>query len=115
MSINREETNIVVVDDEKSILDSLGRILRREGYNVITFSNPKDALDVLRKKNISLLITDLWMPDVSGLELMKLSKKLSPETEVILMTAYGSVELQLKLLKKEHTILSQNPLKKPLC
>jgi DNA-binding NtrC family response regulator len=92
--------HILVVDDEESILDSLERILKRKGFKVTCKNNSEDALEFIKKEDISLIITDLRLPKMSGLDLLKLAKKVAPHIEIILMTAYGSVEIAVESIKE---------------
>jgi two-component system response regulator HydG len=80
------------VDDEPGIVDSLSKIFERESLRVLTARSGGEALEILRREPVSVVLTDLIMPGLSGLDLLKASRSVSPETETILMTAYGSVE-----------------------
>lgn len=91
---------VAVVDDEKPNLESLQRILRSDGAQVVTFQDPSSALIELRKSPPDILITDLRMGNWSGLELLEAVKLLDPTIEVILMTAYGTVEVAVEAMKK---------------
>jgi DNA-binding NtrC family response regulator len=112
MSSNSTKPNLLVVDDENSILESLGRLLKKEKYNVFLKSSAEAALPILEREKIALLLTDLRLPKMSGLELMKLSRQLSPETEIILMTAYGSVELAVESIKEGAYDFITKPIKR---
>jgi len=83
---------ILIVDDEETQRIVLKKMLTREGYDVKTASNGIDALDRFREATADVIVTDIKMPDMSGLELFKEVKRLNPDTSVILMTAYGSIE-----------------------
>ncbi|HTE56885.1 MAG TPA: sigma-54 dependent transcriptional regulator [Kofleriaceae bacterium] len=103
---------ILVVDDEPGILDSLSRIFRREGLEVVTASDGAAGLEVLRKQRISVLLTDLMMPRTTGMDLLKASKTVAPETEVVLMTAYGTVETAVAAMKEGAYDFVTKPLKR---
>ncbi len=103
---------ILVADDEKSILDSLERIFRKEGHRVITASNGKKALDVLRSQRIDIVVTDLLMPEMTGDELLRAAKTIAPEAEVILMTAHGTVENAVAAMKEGAYDFVTKPLKR---
>ena len=90
---------ILVVDDEESNLKVLERLLGREGYEVRTARTGPDALDLARANTPELLLTDLKMPGMDGLELLKAVRTVSPTTEVIMMTAYGTVEIAVEAMK----------------
>lgn len=86
----REE--VLVVDDEPQMLIALNEALRRRGYGVTTAGSGMEALCRLRERHYQLVITDLRMPEVSGLDLLRKVKTLSPQTPVILLTAYGTIQ-----------------------
>jgi len=91
---------LLVVDDDPSNLESLARIFRRERVEVMTATDGKEALALLRKTRISVVLTDLMMPSMNGLDLLRASKTVSPETEFILMTAFGTVETAVEAMKE---------------
>lgn len=82
---------IIIVDDEESILDVLGQYLNRNGYEVDTFSDGKEALLALKHNNYDVMVTDLVMPKVDGLQLINYLQKEYINTIAILMTGYGSL------------------------
>jgi two-component system response regulator HydG len=91
---------VAIVDDERPNLDSLQRILKSDGAQVVVFQDPAEALPSLRKNPPDILITDLRMGNWSGLELLEAVKLLDPNIEVIVMTAYGTVEVAVEAMKK---------------
>jgi len=82
---------ILVVDDEQDMLTPLLRTLRCRGFSVEGASNGAEALQLFKKKSFSLVITDFKMPHMSGIELLRNVKKLSPDIPVIMITGYGTV------------------------
>src|SRR5579883_1894818 len=97
---------LLIVDDDVSNLESLQRIFQRpqteaqaQAPAVLTAPGGKEALEILRKQRIDVLLCDLMMPAVSGMDLLKAVQTLSPETVVILMTAYGTVETAVEAMK----------------
>jgi two-component system NtrC family response regulator len=84
--------NILVVDDEKNYTMIIGEILQEEGYASITASSGMEALDILNNEIIDLVLTDVKMPGMSGIQLLENIKEINPDIPVIIMTAYGSVE-----------------------
>ena len=68
---------VLVVDDERGIVDSLATILEREGLTALKTTDPKQALEILRKQRISVLITDLMMPGMSGMDLLKAARAIA--------------------------------------
>jgi len=90
---------ILIVDDERPNLESLERILRSDGAAVEVFQDPQEALVRLRKGGIDILLTDLRMHPLNGLELLKAAKLADSSVEVILLTAFGTVELAVEAMK----------------
>ena len=84
--------NIMVVDDEPLVRRSLSEFLTLEGYTVNIAGSAKEALELLKNYAADLVITDIKMPEMSGVELLKTIKKEHPETQVILITGYGTIE-----------------------
>jgi len=87
---------LLLVDDEHAHLMTLEKLFVREGYTVLTASDGQDALELVRAHEINLVITDVMMPKIDGMELLQLIRTLRPEAEVILMTAFGTVELAVQ-------------------
>jgi two-component system response regulator HydG len=94
-----ESKNILVVDDHKNFRDSLVKILQGEGLRVFPANDGEEALDTLRRELIHLVLTDLKMPKMDGVELLKVAKTIRPEVEVILITGYGTVDTAVKAMK----------------
>ena len=91
---------ILVVDDDQGLRDFLKIMLSREGYQVSTAAEGKEALRLCQKQKYDLVITDLKMPKVGGLELLRAIKEVSPETMVIVITAFASGETALVAMKE---------------
>ncbi len=91
---------ILVVDDEKSMRDFLDIFLKQEGYRVRCVSSGKDAFEILEKKEFDLVITDIKMPDISGVEVLKKVNSLNLNTPVIMITAFASNETALEALNQ---------------
>lgn len=83
---------LLVVDDEPAHRESLRRIFERAGYEVLTAEDGESALRLLQKEPVNVVLTDLVMPRMDGQALLKAAKAAQPEAEVVLMTAYGTVE-----------------------
>jgi FixJ family two-component response regulator len=83
---NRPE-NICVVDDDTSVLKALGRLLSSAGLRMMPFSDPRLFLAHAEEHKIALVIIDVWMPELSGLEVQRLLQRVAPSTPVIIMTA----------------------------
>ncbi len=86
-----EKPNILVVDDEKDICMALNILLTKEGYEVKEAYNGEQALDRLREANFDVVMTDIRMGKMDGFEVLKQAQKISPETSVVMMTAFASV------------------------
>src|SRR5438874_3820183 len=83
---------LLVLDEDRIILQSLGQFLRREGYEVRTTDNPEDALGILESAQIELLLADINMPGVKPADFLRQIKKRFPQVVVIVITGYGSIE-----------------------
>ncbi len=121
---------LLIVDDDLANLESLQRIFQRpssaagaagaagasdKGLRevvILAARDGKEALDLLRKQRIDVVLSDLMMPGMSGLDLLKAAQKVSPETEVILMTAYGTVETAVAAMKDGAYDFITKPLKR---
>ncbi len=95
----RHPRKILVVDDEPSVTGSMELILNDAGFDVLTANNYVDSINLLKQHPINLVITDLRISDASGLDLIRYIKSHTPETEVILMTAYGSLDITIEAIK----------------
>jgi DNA-binding NtrC family response regulator len=108
-----EKAEILVVDDEKDMLVLLGRILSsRPGWNVATCHDPVRALKLTDKKNPDLIITDLKMPGLSGMDVLEHVRNKSASTAVILMTAYGTIESAVEATRKGAFDYIEKPFRK---
>ncbi len=91
---------VLVVDDELSMREFLEIMLLKEGYNVITACNGFDALAILEKEPVDLIITDIRMNGIDGLKVLKKSKEINPATVVIMISAYASAETAVQAMKE---------------
>src|SRR6476659_1452160 len=103
---------LLVVDAEPSNLASIEKIFQRDGMRVLTADGAKAALELARHHRIQVVLTDLMMPGVSGLELLRALKQLSPDTEVVMMTAYGTVETAVQAMREGAYDFVEKPLKR---
>jgi two-component system sensor histidine kinase/response regulator len=83
---------ILVTDDELATLETLSANLEEMGYRVTTASNGREALELIRKRGFNIVIADIKLPDISGLEILETAKELNPETAVIMITGHASLE-----------------------
>jgi DNA-binding NtrC family response regulator len=92
--------NILVVDDEPLVRRSLSEFLTLEGYTVNSASNGREALDLLKDYTADVIITDIKMPELDGIQLLQQIKKYYPGTSVIFITGYGSIENAVEAMKE---------------
>jgi len=91
--------NILVVDDEIEMRIALETTLKREGHQITLAENGKQALEKLNEDSFDLVLTDVKMPKMNGVELLKALKKKSPKTVAIMMTAYGDIDNAVETIK----------------
>jgi two-component system response regulator AtoC len=94
------ETTLLLVDDEESFRKLTGRELGRTGYRVETAGNLEEARQALSRRNFHLVLLDMRMPDGTGLDLLTEIKETAPDTEVVMLTAYGTVEEGVRAMKQ---------------
>jgi len=92
--------NILIVDDEKHYPMIISEVLAEEGYRAFTASSGMEALDILNNQFIDLVLSDVKMPGMSGIDLLEKIKALKPDLPVIIMTAFGSVEKAVEAMHK---------------
>lgn len=93
------KSRILVVDDEESIREFLNIMLRKEGYDVTCVEDGQKAIDVLKKKSFDMIVSDLQMPNVTGIELLKHVKDNYPDLLFMLITAFGTTETAVEAMK----------------
>jgi two-component system probable response regulator PhcQ len=91
---------VLFVDDEPEIIDSLRRTLRDESYRILGTTSPADALDILDRETVDLLIADIDMPDINGLELVARVRRTHPEVVRMLLTGDASLESALEAINE---------------
>jgi DNA-binding NtrC family response regulator len=90
---------ILIIDDEPILRQSLEMALIGAGYEVFSTGTGEEGLDVFEKENPDIVLLDHWLPGINGDEVLKRIKEKSPETPVIIMTAQGSIEMAVNLMK----------------
>jgi two-component system, NtrC family, response regulator HydG len=106
------QVTVLVVDDDRANLESVCRIFQREGVATLSAANGQEALDLLRKPEVGVMVTDLMMPGMDGQELLKAARTLRPDVEVVLMTAYATVETAVAAMKDGAYDFITKPLKR---
>jgi DNA-binding NtrC family response regulator len=94
-----DDFQILFVDDDQQILEIVSAYLSRFGYLVDTASNGNIAIEKVQQKDYAVVFTDLIMPEISGLDLLRLVKRSNPATEVVIVTGYGTIESAIEALK----------------
>ncbi len=92
--------SILVIDDEKSMRDFMGIMLEKDGYDATVAETSEEALYMIRNQPFDLVLSDMKMPKFGGMDILNEVKKCSPQTPVILLTAYGSAESAVEAMKK---------------
>ncbi|MDF1612845.1 sigma-54-dependent transcriptional regulator [Stygiobacter electus] len=90
---------ILVIDDDESIRQSLSNFLRRSGYNVLLAENGKTGLEILNKQTPDLIISDIKMPELSGIDVLRKSKEIDPFIKIILITAHDDVQITIEAMQ----------------
>ncbi len=104
------EKQVLLVDDEPGILKVLGISLADRGYRVLTAENSEEALRVFHEARPEVILTDIKMPGMDGIELLKRIKAESPDTEVIMITGHGEMELAIQSLKYDASDFITKPI-----
>jgi Response regulator containing CheY-like receiver, AAA-type ATPase, and DNA-binding domains len=95
-----EDFKILIVDDEEDYCEVLALILEAEGYKVRKCIKSREAVNILKTENFDLIISDLIMPEMDGVALLKAVKRMRPDTYFIILTAYGTIENAVKAMKQ---------------
>jgi two-component system response regulator HydG len=106
------QTTVLVVDDDRANLESVARIFQAEGIPTHLAGSGEEALTLLRKPEVGVMVTDLMMPGMDGQELLRTARSMRPDVEVVLMTAYGTVETAVSAMKDGAYDFITKPLKR---
>lgn len=90
---------VLIIDDEPELRNLIKRLLELEGFSILTAGNSAEALEILHKNEIDIVVSDVRLPDKSGLELLPIIKKQFPSIEIIILTAYGRIEDGVNAIK----------------
>ncbi len=93
-------STILVVDDDEPNRTTIERILAREGFSVLHAASGREGLDIVRTRAVDLVLTDFKMPGMTGLDLLKAARTVDPDVEVVVITAYGTVETAVEAMKE---------------
>lgn len=96
--MQKASKRILIVDDEENAREALSKILTHDGYDVSSAANGVEALNYLRSRDVDLIITDINMPEMNGLAFLRELIRSRPESNVIMLTAYGEVESYLEAM-----------------
>jgi DNA-binding NtrC family response regulator len=94
------QSKVLVVDDDPFALRSMARALGGESYQVVTAASGAEALDLLRQGSFDLVLADLKMPEVDGLEVLRQARELAPQAVVLILTGYASLESAIEALRE---------------
>jgi DNA-binding NtrC family response regulator len=94
-----DKKSILIVEDDPNVGESLRHLFKKKGFSISLASNGKEALHLFRQHNADLIITDVVMPKMDGIELLETIKSLKPETEVIVISAQGTIEKAVQAMK----------------
>src|SRR5688572_20590831 len=95
----RRRPRILVADDERSMRELLAIVLRREGYDVVLAENGREAIALIEKEPIDLLISDIKMPDVSGVDVLRAAKRVDQDILGIMITAFASADTAIEAMR----------------
>ena len=96
---DRRPSRILVVDDERSMRELLAIVLRREGYEVLLAENGRTAIETLEREPVDLLISDIKMPDLTGVDVLRAAKRIDPDILGIMITAFASTETAVEAMR----------------
>jgi two-component system, NtrC family, response regulator PilR len=96
---DRRPPRILVVDDERSMRELLAIVLKREGYDVLLAENGRGAIEILEREPVDILISDIKMPDLSGVDVLRAAKKIDQDILGIMITAFASTETAVEAMR----------------
>lgn len=103
-------TKVLVIDDERNILDSLSSILLDEGFVVFTAKDGREGLAIFERENPRIVLLDVWMPEMDGLEVLGLIRERDPEAVVIVISGHGTISTAVEAVKMGATDFLEKPL-----
>ena len=106
----RKDAKILVVDDDVELADTLTDYLSEQGYSTTKAYSGNEALNLLRERDFNLVVTDLKMPEIDGMDLLQLVKQIDRKVPVVLITGYGTIETAVQAIKLGAYDFIQKPL-----
>ncbi len=103
-------THILLVDDDERLRNAASKVLAAKGYLVLTAASGREALEVLKQEAVALVVSDLCLPDLDGIALLKQVREFLPEAEVVMITGYGSIEKAVEAMQLGAYDFLQKPL-----
>ena len=97
--MNKKNINVLIIDDEESILSSLRRLLEDKGYNVVTNTNPAAAIEHMRNNIVHIALVDIPRPTIDGLSALSMMKEVNGLTQIIMMSAYATTDRVIAALE----------------
>jgi len=104
-----EPPRVLTVDDEPVVCESIRRVLTEEGYEVSTATTAREGLELVRKEDFDLLLLDIRMPEMDGIDFLREARAISPDTEVIMVTGYATIQTAVEAIKLGATDYLQKP------
>jgi two-component system response regulator PilR (NtrC family) len=96
---SRPSARLLIVDDEQSMRDMLRIVLKRDGYDVQVAENGKRAIELLRRESFDLLVSDIQMPDATGVDVLRVAKDVNRDIVVFMMTAFASTDTAVEAMR----------------
>src|SRR4029450_5072295 len=106
----RAQARLLVVDDERSMRELLSIVLRREGYDVTLAENGRRAIELLERGRFDLLVSDIKMPDMTGVDVLRAAKRIDPDILGIMITAFASADTAIEAMRLGAQDDCSNPL-----
>jgi DNA-binding NtrC family response regulator len=100
MALEKKDAKILVVDDDKHLADNLVEYLAKLGYQAVAAYGGKEAVERFEKENFHLVITDLMMPEMGGLEVLQAVKALDSRAIILVITGYGTIQSAVSAIKE---------------
>ena len=94
------ESRVLVVDDDQFALRSMAKVLRGESYEVVTAASGSEAIELLKQDAFDLVVADLKMPEVDGLEVLRQTREIAPQAVVLILTGYASLGSAIEALRE---------------